>query len=90
MKLDPKASGNALAIVGGVLYLVCAVWVLSARNSYMGVMNSWMHGFDFQTLPVKTLDFGTLIVGLVTFVLTAWIVGYGFALVYNRLARTQH
>lgn len=87
MKHDPKATANALAVVGGALYLICAVWVLVARSSYMGVMNTWVHGIDMSALPTKTLDSGTLVTGFVTFVLVAWVTGYFFAYSYNYFAK---
>ena len=83
MKHDPKATANALAVVAGGLYLVCAVWTLISRSSYMGVMNTWAHGIELSALPAKPLDIGTLLIGFVTFVLAAWVTGYAFAYTYN-------
>ena len=83
MNHDPKATANALAVVAGGLYLVCAVWTLISRSSYMGVMNTWAHGIELSALPSKTPDMGTLLIGFVTFVLAAWVTGYAFAYTYN-------
>ena len=83
MKHDPKATANALAVVAGALYLICAVWTLISRSSFMGVMNTWAHGIELSALPAKTLDIGTLLIGFVTFVLAAWVTGYAFAYTYN-------
>ena len=83
MKHDPKATANALAVVAGALYLICAVWTLISRSSFMGVMNTWAHGIELSALPAKTLDLGTLLIGFVTFVLAAWVTGYAFAYTYN-------
>ena len=83
MNHDPKATANALAVVAGGLYLVCAVWTLISRSSYMGVMNTWAHGIELSDLPSKTPDMGTLLIGFVTFVLAAWVTGYAFAYTYN-------
>lgn len=87
MKHDPKATANALAVVGGALYLICAVWTLVSRSSYMGVMNTWAHGIQLSALPAKTLDMNTLLLGFVTFTLTAWVSGYAFAYFYNYFAK---
>lgn len=84
MKHNPKATANALAIVGGGIYLICAVWTLLARSSFMVVMNMWAHGIELSALPTRTLDLGTLLIGFITFVLTAWISGYAFAVIYNK------
>lgn len=87
MKHDPKASANALAVVGGALYLICAVWTLGSRGSFMGVMGSWAHSIDMNALPQKTPDFGLLLIGFITFFLAAWVTGYAFAVTYNYFAK---
>jgi len=87
MKHDPNATANSLAVVGGALYLLCALWTLISRSSFMGVMNTWAHGVELSALPSKPLNFGTLLVGLITFVLAAWLTGYTFAKVYNYFAK---
>ncbi|OGY29880.1 MAG: hypothetical protein A3F33_02540 [Candidatus Woykebacteria bacterium RIFCSPHIGHO2_12_FULL_43_10] len=87
MQHDQKATANALAVVGGGLYTLCATWTLLARDSFMGVMNTWAHGIELSTLPSKSPDFGTLFIGLATFVVAAWVTGYAFAVVYNNFAK---
>ena len=89
MKHNPKATANALAVVGGVLYLICAAWTLFSRGSFMGVMNTWAHGVELSALPSKTPDLGTLTIGFVTFVLAAWVTGYAFAVCYNYFAKNK-
>lgn len=88
MKHSPKATANALAVVAGALYFICAAWTLLSRTSYMGVMNTWVHGLDLSSLPAKTPDLGTLLVGFVSFVVVAWLTGYTFAVTYNNFAKT--
>ncbi|OGE44245.1 hypothetical protein A3A45_00435 [Candidatus Daviesbacteria bacterium RIFCSPLOWO2_01_FULL_36_8] len=83
---NPKATANALAVVGGGLYLICAIWTLFSRSSFMGVMGSWAHSIDVNALPQKTPDFGLLLIGFITFVLVAWVTGYAFAVTYNYFA----
>lgn len=87
MKHDPKATANALVVVGGGLYIICAAWILLSRDSFMGVINTWVHGIDLSALPSKTPDLGTLLMGLLTFVISAWLTGYVFAVVYNNFVR---
>lgn len=86
MKHDPKATAHALAVVGGALYLICAVWTFVSRSSYMGMMSTWEHGIDVSALPAKTPDSAALVTGFVTFVLVAWVSGYCFAHCYNYFA----
>ena len=83
MKHNPMATANALATVGGILYVICAGWVMVSRNSFMGMMGTWAHGVRLSALPTNQPDLGTLVVGFITFVLAAWLTGYVFANVYN-------
>jgi hypothetical protein len=89
MKHDPKATANALAVTSGVLYALCAVWTLISKGSYMGLMNTWAHGIDLTALPTKDLDFGTIIIGFITFILAFWITGYIFAYSYNYFVKRK-
>lgn len=83
MKHDPKATANALALVGAALYIVCAAWVLVSKDSFMGVMNTWAHSIDLGAVPSKMPTFGEIVVGLITFTAAAWVSGYAFAKAYN-------
>jgi hypothetical protein len=87
MKHDPKATANALAVVGGVLYLICAILTLISTEIYLSIMGTWAHSLDMKALPQKTPDLGTLVIGLITFVLAAWVTGYAFAVCYNYFAK---
>lgn len=86
---NPKATANALASVGGILYIICAVWTMISKESYLGIMGTWAHSLDMNALPQKTPDFGTLVIGFITFVIAAWITGYGFAVCYNYFAQKK-
>ncbi len=79
----PIAIANALAVVGGLSYVICAVWILLSRSTFLGIMNGWVHGIDMNALPQKTPDIITLAIGFVTFTLFAWISGYAFSVTYN-------
>lgn len=87
MKHEPKATANALALVGGAWYLLCVFWVAVSRGSYMGVMGTWFHGVDYNTLPSTTLTLSSVLVGFLSFVVFAWVSGYFFAIAYNNFAR---
>lgn len=86
---NPKATANALAIVGGALYIICAIWTMVSKGSYLGLMNTWTHGLDLSLLPQKTPGFGALVIGLVSFVIVAWVTGYVFAECYNYFAKRK-
>lgn len=86
---NPKATANALAVVSGVLYIICAVWTMISKESYLGMMSTWAHSLDVNALPQKAPDFGTLVIGLLTFVIAAWITGYAFAVCYNYFSKNK-
>lgn len=86
MHKNPQATANAFAVVGGALYLICTLWTLLSRSSFIALMNTWTHGVDLASLPSKPLDLGTILTGLITFVLSAWVTGYAFAYTYNYFA----
>lgn len=86
---NPKATANALAVVGGVLYIICAAWTLISKESFMGLMGSWAHSIDVNALPQKTSDFGALTIGFVTFTIVAWVTGFCFAHCYNYFAKKK-
>lgn len=84
---NPKATANALAVIGGTLYIICAIWTMVSKESYLGLMSTWTHSLDINALPQKTPDFGTLVIGFVTFLITAWVTGYAFSACYNYFAK---
>lgn len=87
MKKDVKATANAVALVGGAAYVICAVWVAVSRENFMSLFGTWFHGVDVASLPFRQLDLGGVLVGLVTFVISSWLAGYFFAKVYNSFAK---
>ncbi|OGK19604.1 hypothetical protein A3G67_01025 [Candidatus Roizmanbacteria bacterium RIFCSPLOWO2_12_FULL_40_12] len=87
MKHEPKVTANALAVVGGIWYVLCVFWVMVSKSSYMGIIGSWFHGVDFNALPTATLTTSSVLTGLVSFVAFAWISGYIFAVAYNKFLK---
>lgn len=87
MNHNPKATANALAVVGGALYLICAVWSFISRESFMAIFNTWTHTVDLSRLPTRQPDFGSILIGLITFVIASWVTGYAFAYIYNYFAK---
>lgn len=87
MKHESYATANALALIGGVWYILCVVWIAVSRSSYMEVMGKWFHGVDFKSLPPTVPTMGSITIGLITFVGFAWISGYVFAVFYNKFVK---
>lgn len=87
MNHKPKAMANALAVVAGASYLVCVVWSYIWRESFIAIFNTWTHTVDLSGLPTRQPDFGSMLIGFVTFVIASWLTGYAFAYTYNYFAK---
>lgn len=84
----PLRTGIALALTGGLFYVLCtAVWVV-APGPFLSFMNSLFHGMDFSSL-VQPRPFAWPGFVLAALVLSAWalLAGTFFAWLLNRLAR---
>ena len=89
MKHDLKATANAFAVLIGVIYVICAGWVLVSRDAFIAFTNNWIHGINMEALPYTPPTLIGLVIGLVTAVLTAWMAGYLFARLYNYFAKSK-
>ncbi len=85
--MKEQAFANAFAVITAVVYVICAFWVIVARNSLMALFGSWAHGIDWKSLPYAPLTAGNLIFGFVTAVVAAWVAGWLFVWLYNRFAK---
>ncbi len=72
------AFANALAFVGGVVSLVCLLGVLFATDLFTALVNSFLHGIDLAALPAKEVNLTSSVIGFITVVAGAWILGYLF------------
>ncbi|MEK7061092.1 MAG: DUF5676 family membrane protein [Patescibacteria group bacterium] len=86
MKLKETAWANASAISVGVVYLVCAAFVAILPGLSKLVMQSWFHGINFENLWTGAAR-GNFVLGLISAVIGAWLVGYLFAGLYNKLGK---
>ncbi|MDO8621108.1 MAG: DUF5676 family membrane protein [Candidatus Levybacteria bacterium] len=85
MKEVPFA--NALALVSGLVSLICAAGVWLARDAFVGLFGEIFHGIDLAALPIKEVTMGGVITGLIVVVISGWVLGYIFASLYNKLAK---
>ncbi len=87
MKHEPKVTANAIAFVAGAWYVLCVLWVVFSKGSYMGMMSTWFHGVDYGALPTIDLTMSSVLIGFMSFVVFAWISGYFFAVAYNKFLK---
>ncbi len=85
MKHNPIATANAAAATIAVIYVVCALFFVIAPDLSMAIAKTWFHGIDISLIDARIATFGSFILGLVSATVSAWLVGYLFAVIYNKL-----
>jgi len=85
-KLNPKKVALSLASVAGIIYVVCAILVAIAPAWTVNTFGALFHGIDITSLATSP-DLGTGILGLVVSVVSAYIFGAIFALIYNKYSK---
>ncbi len=86
-KLNEYIVANALAVTTGIVYVACRLLVGIFPDGMFRVAQSWFHGIALSRLGSWNLTNETLILGLVSSAITAWVVGYIFAKVYNAFVK---
>lgn len=89
MKHDPKATANALALLGAAAYAICAVWSVTSRSSFMSFFGQWSHSINLAALPTAEPNLAGIVTGLITFSIASWLAGYLFARLYNAFAQKK-
>ena len=84
-ELSPKKTGLSLAIVFGIFYLVCAILFALAPASTMSLFNSLFHGIDVSEIARESISLGETAFGLLIILVFGWIVGWLYAVIYNKL-----
>ena len=87
LKLSQVAFANSIALTTAAFYLLSYLANLIAPGLFRFVFNAQFLGADVASLLPKEFAAGNLIVALVSTVIIAWIFGYVWAWLYNRLAK---
>jgi hypothetical protein len=87
MKNNPTATANALATTGGIFYIACRILVGVFPDLMYTVAQSWFHGIGMTKSGSWNLSLESFFVGLISFMIFAWITGYLFACVYNYFSK---
>jgi hypothetical protein len=87
MKHDPKATANGAAVTVAIIYIICRVGVFLFPDLSMSIAQSWFHGIQLTQISELRLTSGSFVLGLVTSMIFAWLVGYLFANLYNYFAK---
>lgn len=84
--LSEFAFANSLAILTGLLYIVFVILLLLAPNLFKFLFNTQFLGADVASLFPRRISARSFAGTLVTLVVSAWVFGYAWVWLYNRLA----
>lgn len=84
-KLKPKITGYVLAIVAGIVSLVCLLFVIIAKDFTINLFEAIFHGIDLSKITADNVTIGSAVIGFVEVIVIGFILGWLFAIIYNRL-----
>jgi 2TM family of unknown function (DUF5676) len=87
LKLSEIAFANSIALLTAAFYLLFYLINLIAPGMFRFLFNAQFLGADVASLLPKEFAAGNFIIALVLMVIIAWIFGYVWAWLYNRLAK---
>ena len=83
MKKDLNTTAHASAVTVAILYVVCRLLVGLFPKLMMTIAQSWFHMVGLSNEAAWNLSLESFILGLLSTTVSAWIVGYFFAVNYN-------
>ncbi len=84
-KLSPRRVANTLGVVFAGVSLLCAILILVLPDATMSLFNNIFHGIDLTQIERTSVTFGNIIIGLIVAFVSGWIIGWFFAVVYNKI-----
>ncbi|OGZ70109.1 MAG: hypothetical protein A2904_00440 [Candidatus Staskawiczbacteria bacterium RIFCSPLOWO2_01_FULL_33_9] len=81
------AFANTFAIIDLILHPFFHLWVLIAPRSFEWVMHLFVAGLNLQVTDFDT-SLTHIALGTVIEASAFWILGFSFALIYNRLSKS--
>ena len=84
-KLSPKGIAYSLAIVAGVVYIVCAIFVAIVPTWTVSTFGALFHGIDISKIARDTVPISSTIAGLIEIIVLSLIIGWRFTVVYNNI-----
>jgi hypothetical protein len=87
--LNPSVLGISLALTSGILYSICAAAFALWPEAVFAFFNAWFHGMDLRLLQPeegRAATLSTYFYGLIGILITAYVAGAVFALIYNWLS----
>ena len=84
-KLNPKRTGYALAIVSGIVSIVCLLLIVIAKEFTINLFGAIFHGIDLSKIAADNITVSSVISGFVEVVVIGFILGWLFVKIYNKL-----
>ncbi|MDO8517137.1 MAG: DUF5676 family membrane protein [Nanoarchaeota archaeon] len=84
-KLNTKKIALSLTIVSGILYIICALFVVIFPNFATMLFSNLFHGIDITRIATTNISFASILSGFIQMIIYAFIAGWLFAQIYNRL-----
>ena len=84
--LNKISFANALAILTAALYVLLHVVGFASPVVFRFLFNAQFFGADVASLLPRQVSFGSFVGTLVTLTISAWLLGYAWAWLYNRFA----
>lgn len=88
-KKSPIVMANAAGATTSIIYIVCRLLVGVFPDWMLAISQSWFHTAQVQTGANWNLSPGMFILGLISSSISAWLVGYLFAIFYNIFLREK-
>jgi hypothetical protein len=85
--LNPLAFATSLGVLSGALYLLFYLLAVLWRGAFRFLFNAQFFGADVASLLPRELSYAGFIGTFIAVIATAWLLGYAWAWLYNRLAR---
>lgn len=88
-RLNPWAAGSALAVTLAIIYTLCAAAFALWPSATLEFFNAWFHGVDLRVLQptARVFTLGVFLYGLSGIVLTGFVTGATYAVMYNLVRR---
>jgi len=86
--LKPRAFAHAVSIALGAGFTICGLLAFILPDAFFAIVASWFHMINLELIrSTEPMSVGTFIIGVVTFIFSAWISAYTSAYFYNKLAK---
>ena len=84
-KLNEKKVAFSLAGTSGIIYIICAVLIAIFPTGTVKTFGFLFHGIDISKISRESVPFTSTILGLIEIIALSLVVGYIFAMIYNKI-----